>query len=393
MSANYPISLDDTVTLPNPSATDKQNSPSHSNLHSTENAAIKAVESKVGIGDTTPAANKILLGTGAGTSAWQQLTSAELRGVLSDETGTGAAVFATTPTIITPKIDTINEETSANGVTVDGVILKDGGVTTSNPILVDTISEKTSANGVAVDGVILKDGGITTSNPILVDTISEKTSGNGVTIDSFAIKDGLPKNWNGWITPDETWTYASTSTFTVPGDQTNKYTKSSRLKFTQTTVKYSSVVSSVYSSPNTTVTIDTSWGYTIANAAITDNYYSYSNAPSGFPIDSAWHEVGAASEPAFTNSWVNFNVAYASCAFMKDSFGFVHLKGMAKSGSVNASIFTLPAGYRPALNEYYAVVSNDLFAEMQVASDGTVRMPAGGSNVFTSINGITFRAA
>lgn len=280
---NYPTSLDDTVTLPNPSATNKQNNPSHSNLHSVENDAIKAVEAKLGIGNTTPDANKILLGTGVGTSTWQQLTSAELRGVLSDETGTGAAVFATTPTITTPKIDTINEETSANGVSVDGVILKDGGVTTSNPILVDTISEKTSANGVAVDGVILKDGGITTSNPILVDTISEKTSGNGVSIDSFSIKDGKPKNWNGWITPDETWTYASASSFTIAGvDVRDKYPKGTRLWWNQSGNKWGVVISTSFST-DTTVNIAVNTDYTIANSAITANYYSYDASPQGYP--------------------------------------------------------------------------------------------------------------
>jgi hypothetical protein len=49
--------------------------------------------------------------------------------------------------------DTIAEETSAAGVTVDGVLLKDSQVTT------DQINEKTSAAGVTVDGVLLKDNG------------------------------------------------------------------------------------------------------------------------------------------------------------------------------------------------------------------------------------------
>ena len=48
----------------------------------------------------------------------------------------------------------------------------------------DTISEKTSAAGVTIDGVLLKDSEVTT------DTISEKTSAAGVTVDSCLIKDG-----------------------------------------------------------------------------------------------------------------------------------------------------------------------------------------------------------
>ena len=55
-------------------------------------------------------------------------------------------------------------------------------------IRVDTISEKTSANGVAIDGVTIKD------SVVLTDTISEKTSANGVAVDSLAIKDGKITN-------------------------------------------------------------------------------------------------------------------------------------------------------------------------------------------------------
>ena len=52
------------------------------------------------------------------------------------------------------KVDTISEKTSANGVTIDGVNLKDSVVKT------DTISEKTSAAGVTIDGALIKDGNV-----------------------------------------------------------------------------------------------------------------------------------------------------------------------------------------------------------------------------------------
>jgi len=107
----------------------------------------------------------------------------------------------------------------------------------------------------------------------------------------------------------------------------------------------------------------------------------------------AWIEVGSGgSAPAFTNNWVNFNAAYSSCAFMKDSLGFVHLKGMVKNGTTAASIFTLPAGYRPAAISYYAIPSNDAWAEISLGSDGTVTKQSGGGNTFASLDGITFRA-
>jgi hypothetical protein len=126
--ANFPASLDNATSLPNPNGTDKQNSPDHGALHTSENQAIIAAQTKLGTGATVPAVNTLLLGTGAGTSAWSQATSAQLAASISDETGSGSAVFANTPTLVTPKVDTINEATVSNGVTVGGVNLKSGVV-------------------------------------------------------------------------------------------------------------------------------------------------------------------------------------------------------------------------------------------------------------------------
>lgn len=132
--ANYPASLDNGTSLPNPTSVSTQANPDHASLHSSENAAIIAAETKLGTGASTPASGTLLIGTGAGTSAWSTLTSAQLAAVLSDETGTGSAVFATTPTLVTPKVDTINENTPGNGVTVGGVNLKSGVITTASAV-------------------------------------------------------------------------------------------------------------------------------------------------------------------------------------------------------------------------------------------------------------------
>ncbi|KKK52619.1 hypothetical protein LCGC14_3103070, partial [marine sediment metagenome] len=50
--------------------------------------------------------------------------------------------------------------------------------------------------------------------------------------------------------------------------------------------------------------------------------------------------------PTLLNSWVNYAATYDTTGYMKDGFGFVHLKGLVKSG-VAGTIFTLPVGYRP----------------------------------------------
>jgi hypothetical protein len=140
MATNFPGAADNNTTLPNPGATDKQNSPDHASQHANANDAIKAVEAKVGTGASTPVVSTLLFGTGTGTSAWTQLTSSQLAASLSDETGTGANVFANTPTLITPKVDTINESTPANGVTIDGLNIKDNALTTANSVSNTNIS-------------------------------------------------------------------------------------------------------------------------------------------------------------------------------------------------------------------------------------------------------------
>jgi hypothetical protein len=134
MSSLFPTAQDDATTLPNPSGTNKTNSPDHASLHGNANDAIKAIEAKVGTGASTPTANTLLRGNGTGTSAWGQLTSAQLAASLSDETGTGLAVFGTTPTLVTPQVDTINESTPTNGVTVDGLNIKDGKLNTADAV-------------------------------------------------------------------------------------------------------------------------------------------------------------------------------------------------------------------------------------------------------------------
>ena len=104
------------------------------------------------------------------------------------------------------------------------------------------------------------------------------------------------------------------------------------------------------------------------------------------------HLVGATDEPAFANSWVNFAAGWAPAAFYKDVNGIVHCHGLVKNGTVGATIFTLPTGYRPLDGQIFASVSNSLIADLRVQTGGEVQM-AVGSNVWLSLNTIHFRAA
>lgn len=101
--ASFPTSV---VSPTDPTSGNFLSSPSHSQEHQSHNAEIVAVETKLGTGASTPANNTFLIGNGAGTSAFSGLTSAQLAARISDETGSGAAVFGTGPTIAAPVVTT-----------------------------------------------------------------------------------------------------------------------------------------------------------------------------------------------------------------------------------------------------------------------------------------------
>jgi len=109
----------------------------------------------------------------------------------------------------------------------------------------------------------------------------------------------------------------------------------------------------------------------------------------------AWHEVGGVGEPAFENSWVNYDAAtYQTAAFMKDPFGFVHLKGLVKSGTFDTAIFSLPVGYRPPLFLYVPEAGSDYPANSMMVDvnhlNGAVRARCK-TNAYFSLDGITFK--
>jgi hypothetical protein len=108
----------------------------------------------------------------------------------------------------------------------------------------------------------------------------------------------------------------------------------------------------------------------------------------------AVHRIGAAGEPTFGTNWANFNAGFEAAGFYKDPWGIVHLVGdFGSAAGRSLTIFTLPAGYRPAVSERFMVYANGdtgPYGTMRVDSDGTVNcFSCGTSNVV--INGITFR--
>jgi len=129
---NFPTSLDTSTQLPQPSAGNFTNNPSHSGAHDAESQAIIALETKLGIGASTPIASKVLRGTGTGTSAFGSLVlTTDVTGTLpvanggtgaTVATGTGNPVLATSPAIVTPTLTSPTMTTPALGTPTSGVM-------------------------------------------------------------------------------------------------------------------------------------------------------------------------------------------------------------------------------------------------------------------------------
>ncbi len=95
--------------------------------------------------------------------------------------------------------------------------------------------------------------------------------------------------------------------------------------------------------------------------------------------------------PTFENSWQNY-AGYNPAGYFIDKLGIVHLRGLVKLGVIGASIFTLPAGYRPEYRELQAIQQNpNTIGRCDITSDGKV-IPMAGDNGWFSLDGITFRA-
>jgi hypothetical protein len=90
-------------------------------------------------------------------------------------------------TSISVETDTISEKTLNSGVTVDGTILKDSGITTNliNTISVetDTIVEKTLNSGVTVGGILIQDASVINNaaptNYLKLDNLATSINSNG----------------------------------------------------------------------------------------------------------------------------------------------------------------------------------------------------------------------
>lgn len=105
-----------------------------------------------------------------------------------------------------------------------------------------------------------------------------------------------------------------------------------------------------------------------------------------------FERVGGTGSAGFLNSWDDFGSPYLSVAYWLDPLGFTHLRGVVTAGTVGSPAFRLPPGLRPpATAGPFAVVSNDVFGQVEVDSDGNVTPLAPSNNASVSLFGISFK--
>lgn len=137
---------------------------------------------------------------------------------------------------------------------------------------------------------------------------------NGIEVGPLAgSSSGTAASTDGWNTSSAmTYVSADDPTYTafLSGNQTGTFSPGMRIKLTQATVKYFIVTSVVYSS-GTSMTLYGGTDYDLANAAISNPYYSTHKAPYGFPLNpTMWTAEfngasGTTQSSPTQNAWYN----------------------------------------------------------------------------------------
>lgn len=100
--------------------------------------------------------------------------------------------------------------------------------------------------------------------------------------------------------------------------------------------------------------------------------------------------------PDLLNGWVYYGTdgtaTWSPPGFVLDLSGTVHLRGLLKNGTLNASFFQLPVGYRPQYRQLLLGLSGTSTGvyRVDVTADGFVTPLGQTANNFASIDGLSF---
>lgn len=123
-------------------------------------------------------------------------------------------------------------------------------------------------------------------------------------------------------------------------------------------------------------------GYALTKASDRDFDVAWATAPTVQPATQ------------FFNGWTHYvsGGGYGPVGYSRDASGIVRLHGVMALGSLDAAAFTLPPGYRPEYRCIFTTLANSAVARLDVFPNGNVWPLAPNSNVWCSLDGISFVA-
>jgi len=154
-------------------------------------------------------------------------------------------------------------------------------------------------------------------------------TGGLIITDRYSKTLGLWSTWNElyWLGAGVVPVYVSSSSIKFPGiDVTTYFPPGTKIRFTQTTVKYFYVLSSSFST-DTTITLNGGGTYTVADASLGTFYYS--------------HAAVADTMPFGSSTFIPLTTALTSTSWDGDSFSTT-----AKTVIDLSAVFSAPAGIK-----------------------------------------------
>ena len=134
----------------------------------------------------------------------------------------------------------------------------------------------------------------------------------------------------GWIKDKWVWYYGSATTILIYGeDITEIFPNGTKLRWTQGGGwKYAYVVGTAYASGVNTLTVTGGDDYSVANADIEDNYFSYAACPTGFP---GWFNYTPTGSTSGSMTWTSISWTFARF-FMVGEMVSVQVYGIGTIG-------------------------------------------------------------
>lgn len=157
-------------------------------------------------------------------------------------------------------------------------------------------------------------------------------------------------------------------------------------------VLFNSRISAIVNELNGNIDQDNLATSAVATAKIADSAVSTVKIAANAVTAAKIETQQAFIAPTLSNGWVNYDSLHAQVGYMKDSLGFVHLRGLIKNGTLSAQVFLLPSGYRNTKHLHFASMSTGNFAVVRIDTSGAITISNTASTGYVTLDGITFMA-